>query len=185
MFFAAALALTVPEAAGHILLDGRCDEPAWTAAAEIGLANGARLRLLHDADNLYVCALPAEGGWVTADVFLSQGDGAAIQLHASAQIGERRLDSAEEPAWQWGNHRGWYGTPLPLAGIARSEDGTPRIRWREDSHREMAIGKERFGPLPWRVRLLATAITAEGPVEAWHPTDSNAGEPASWLEIAG
>jgi len=180
----AAACLTVPFADAPILLNGRCDEPQWMKAAEVRMSNDSRVLLLHDRDYVYFCAVPAPGDGAAFDIFVGHED-RTIQLHVSAQVGERLLVGNAEPPWDWNNHKGWYGIPTPLVALERGPDGRTHARYLQESDRETAVSKSRFGRLPWKVRLSVTSFGQGKAHSAEFPVSSTLDSQAGWVELRG
>lgn len=159
------------------VLDGRCEEAAWERAATLDLGQGAILMALHDAERVYVCVRPTSQGLGTLDLNLATANGEVINLHVSAQVGERVLGAdGHWPEFEWRNNDGWYGVPVPLSGFA---NGRPEFA--RGTAREMALDKARFGPLPWRIRIDMREVGAERASGVVFPAGAAEMEPEGWL----
>ncbi len=99
----------------RILLDTRCGDVEWMGAARVSIGDGRELLAIEDATSLYLCIpLPAES-YGTMDLYVLPSSGAApLNLHASAQVGERTKVAEAWPDWTFGNHHGWYSPPVAV-----------------------------------------------------------------------
>lgn len=142
-----------------VLLDGRCGKEEYGLAAARNMGQGVTLYALHDAHYVSLCAdLPPES-LGTMDLYLRSGDDALItNLHISAQVGERTYREGEDPEWQWGNHRGWYGPPVAFSGTTIRPDRRAQATFADAKGREIRLSKARFGQGPWEIRLELHAI---------------------------
>ncbi|MDB5367540.1 MAG: hypothetical protein JWM77_3467 [Rhodospirillales bacterium] len=166
-----------------VLLDGRCEAAEWARAARLDLGSGASLLVQEDADHVFVCVRGPAGGLNTLDLYLvTDRAPVPVDLHVSAQVGERTLTQSGWPDWQWRNQTGWYGTPVPFAGMTDLE-GAPRPAFARDTDRELQLSKARFGPLPWRIRVDVQVMGPERKASALYPPESTAETPVNWLIV--
>lgn len=110
------------------------------------MAPGGELWSLEDPSTLYPCVtLPSER-YGTMDLYvLAAGAPAPVNLHASAQVGERTKAANGWPEWTFGNHEGWYSPPVAVTG-ASVVDGRARMTFSNTAGREVSILKSKFGP---------------------------------------
>ena len=160
----AAALLMVPVSSDPVLLDGRCDPAEYAKAARHDLGQGVTLYALHGKDFINFCAALPPESLGSMDLYLQSPSGGAItNVHVSAQVGERTYQEGADPAWEWGNHRGWYGPPVAIRGSELRPDGKPRITFKDSTGREVQLSKARFGSGPWKFRYELRAI---GPGQA-------------------
>jgi len=168
-----------PAPAGAILLDGRCDEPAWSKAAPTVLGDGLSMLAVADADTVTICwRFPVQT--LSLDLYVEDAQGGLHDLHISAQTGERTRGADGWPEWAgFGQHRGWYGPPFAFSGFKTGEDGARRIVFAPSPHRELQLARSRFGPGPWRVMVEAQPMTPDSKV-ARYPAGGSPDDPATW-----
>jgi len=170
----AAALLSVPLSSNPILLDGRCDGAEYSGAARQDLGHGVTLQVLHGRDFINFCAsLPPES-LGTMDLYLqAPSGGEIINVHVSAQVGERTYQEGEDPAWEWGNHHGWYGPPVAIRGSELRPDGKPRVTFKDATGREVQLSKARFGSGPWKFRYELRAIGPQQGITVRLPPGEN------------
>lgn len=140
--------------AGPVLLDGRCEAGEWADAARHAVSDRISLLLQQDERFLYVCVLSPEESMNTLDVYLQAADRPGlVNLHASAQVGQRTRGEDGWPDYVWWNHEGWYSPAVPYIGIQRDGERV-RPQFKPGIPREMQIEKSRFGAYPWRVMFV-------------------------------
>ncbi|MDP1571304.1 MAG: hypothetical protein Q8L86_15020 [Vicinamibacterales bacterium] len=146
----------VPQGFGYpVLIDGRLDPSEWDDAVAVDVADGVRLLLKQYRGDVFF-GVSTGGVSRPVDVYLLQDDRALHQLHASMQIGERRLEgtpwSDQEPPWRWGNHAGWIASEARLDST-KSRDLAFSERLFPLSGVEFQIRRARFSGSRWRVRI--------------------------------
>lgn len=167
-----------PEA--RILLDTRCGDVEWSGAARVPIAPGSELWALEDSSTLYLCVTLPPESYGTMDLYvLAVGAGAPVNLHASAQVGERTKAEGAWPEWRFGNHEGWYSPPVAVTG-ASVVDGRARMTFSNTAGREVAVLKSKFGPGPWRFRLEVRALGADKRGSLRFPEGASNDDPSTW-----
>lgn len=166
-------------AAGPLLLDGRCDEAAWTKAVLAPLDEALTLSAVTDRDSVTLCwRFPVQT--LALDLYIEDAQGGLHDLHISAQTGERTRTAQGWPDWTgFGQHRGWYGPPFPFGGFRTDETGARRPVFTPQASRELQLTKARFGPGPWRV-MVETQVMAPGAQVARYPAGASPDDPATW-----
>jgi hypothetical protein len=176
--------LAVPNVRTNLLLDARCEAAEWSKAARLDLGAGATLLAQQDAQNVYLCLQgPRTGGMNTTDLFVvTPRVTTPLDLHVSAQVGERSLTAQGWPDWQWRNHAGWHGAVVPFAGV-KSVDGRNVPDFAPDTDREFQLSKTRFGALPWRVRVELRALGSDRKGSVVFPDGTSAENADGWLVL--
>jgi hypothetical protein len=165
--------------AGQILLDGRCDEPAWSKAPPTVLGDGLSMQALTDRDTVTICwRFPVQT--VSLDLYIEDAQGGLHDLHLSAQTGERTRAAQGWPEWTgFGQHHGWYAPPFAFSGFKTDAAGTRRIVFAPQPYRELQLTKGRFGPGPWRVMDEAQPMEP-GSKTSRYPAAASPDDPAGW-----
>lgn len=168
-----------PAPAGPILLDGRCDEPAWNQAAPTVLGEGLSMLAVADAETVTLCwRFPTQT--LSLDLYIADAQGDLHDLHLSAQVGERTRGGQGWPEWTgFGQHRGWYGPPFAFSGFKTGEDGARHVVFAPQPHRELQLTRSRFGPGPWRV-MIETQPMAPNAKVTRYPAEGSPDDPATW-----
>jgi len=105
--------IRVPEGDGTpVMTDGMIQPGEWDDATVVTLGSTSALFLKRYRGHLFVGVDGRRIVSPTVDLFFSRDDAGILQLHRSAQLGERVLsagapDSAD-PEWVWGRTSGWY-----------------------------------------------------------------------------
>jgi hypothetical protein len=177
------LVLPVPQATGAVLLDGRCDDAEWRSASRIPLAADSELLLQQDGSAVFICVpLPPES-YGTMDLYVaSAATPTPVNLHASAQVGERQRSASGWPEWTFGNQRDWYSPPVALSR-AEVVGNRSHLTFGVVSAREVAIRKSKFGAGPWRMMIEIRALGAAKKGMLRYPASGSADDPASWATI--
>jgi hypothetical protein len=178
-----ASALTVPQGDEPILLDGRCELPEYRGAARVDLGHGVDMLLIRSGWHLGLCIPLRPGSFGTTDLFLvTPRQAVPLNLHVSAQIGERRLEAGRWPEWAFWNHRSWAAPWVPFEGFD-GEGSERRPRWGTGGAREMALDIRRFGEGRWQFRIEMRRLMdeARGEIaELVHPVGSVSENEAGW-----
>jgi predicted alpha/beta superfamily hydrolase len=167
----------------RILVDTICDASEWANASRTRVTETTELLAAQDAAALYLClTLPAES-YGTMDLYvLAAGSEAPVNLHASAQVGERTRGASGWPEWTFGNHRQWYSPPVAVVG-ADVVDGRARMRFTNTAGREIAIEKAKFGKGPWRFMIEIRALGADKRGSLRFPANGNPDDASSWASF--
>lgn len=164
----------------RVLLDTRCGDVEWRGAARVPLAPGSELWSLEDPSTLYLCVTLPPESYGTMDLYvLAVGASAPVNLHASAQVGERTKAAEGWPEWTFGNHEGWYSPPVAVTG-ASVVDGRARMAFSNTAGREVAVLKSKFGPGPWRFMLEVRALGADKQGSLRFPEGASKDDPSTW-----
>lgn len=168
-----------PGAGGPVLMDGRCTDDAWRTAESRSLGNGVSIRFLKDASFLYVCVEPPADSFATFDLYLQTKEGQFLNLHASAQLGERVRGEASWPDFTWGNNANWAANVNQFAGFDRA---AMRSRFANAIGREMQISRAKLGgngsfPMMATIQQISTP---EGMATVRFPENADEDAPATW-----
>lgn len=183
---AAAETATVPAVGERVvLLDGACGDAEYAGAATIELGAGQTLEALRRGEELWLCIPVRQGGLATMDLYLvSPGEKTPLNLHVSAQIGERRLANGAWPDYAWWNHQRWSAFWVPFNGF-EGEGAARRAKFNSTSGRELVLDLGRFGRGDWFWRLeLRHVVDAEGKTrDVDYPAGSPPLDPAGWAKL--
>jgi hypothetical protein len=167
-------ALTVPRG-GAVTIDGRVDDTEWRNATRIEHPAGTVVRLLRDADYLYVGITSDRQGF--ASVCVAHGNDVHV-LHASAALGAVTYRPSGD-VWQSPDTAFRYSMrSTALDDAARSQRATylaengwvaSTVRMGNDQRsQEMQLSLRRF-PLPFSIALARWLLTTSSS-EAWPAT---------------
>lgn len=173
--------------AGPVLLDGRCEADEWAGAARHRIGDAITLMLQQDARFLHVCVISPDESMNTLDIYLRAADRPAlVNLHASAQVGQRVRGPDGWPDYQWWNHEGWYSPAVPFIGLQRDGERV-RPQFKSGVPREMQIDKARFGAFPWKVMfVIGGERDAEGNwINRHYPEGAGIDATDGWLRLEG
>lgn len=168
-----------------ILLDGACGESEYAGALVVELGSGQRLQVLRRGEELWLCIPVRSGGLATLDFFLvSPGEKSPLNLHVSAQIGERRLAAGQWPEYSWWNHQRWSAFWVPFNGF-EGEGAARRPKFNSTSGRELVLDLGRFGHGLWSWRLeLRRVVDLEGQTrDLDFPAGSQRLDPSTWVRL--
>ena len=175
--------LEVPASSTPLLLDGRCDGLEWRDASRTRLRDSMELLLQQNESQVMLCATLPPDSYGTMDLYVaSQTVPLPINLHASAQVGERQRAVSGWPEWAFGNQRGWYSPPVALSKAA-VVDGKAQLTFGIVLAREVVIEKDKFGRGPWRVMLELRALGADKRGTLHYPPSASADDTATWAIV--
>jgi hypothetical protein len=188
----------VPEGNGRpILIDGIFTPGEWDDALKVEVGSGRQLLLKRAAGFVFVgiryTRFGAHGFHGSVDLYISPDGKAIHQLHVSAQLGERLLNSTpgleDDPPFDWGDTSGWYANEgrwsqrkveaLVKEGWSRQEAQLMSM-YRSEGH-EFQIRQSKFGTDEWFLRL-RTNNPPDFTPEFW-PMGSDPVSTAGWLKL--
>ena len=107
----------VPQGKGDpVLIDGSFSPGEWDDAWQKDLGSGVRLYLKRTGGHIFIGVRYSPFKGSVADLFISPDGQAIFHLHASAQIGERRIRQGspdwEQPEFIWGDTSDWYANEI-------------------------------------------------------------------------
>lgn len=164
------------------LFDGRCEAKEWQQALEIPLQEDTAIFLMHDQQYLYICAKGKARDYTAFDLYAKDAEtGEIFNLHASAQLSERKLEGAEWSETKFWNHQLWGGLWVPYAGEQTTDNGNSTV-FLEGSHRELQILRSKFSGKRWRLMFRISAVYQADTygAEFYYPKDAKDKEPAGW-----
>jgi hypothetical protein len=189
--------IDVPQGDGDpVMLDGRFSPGEWDDAREVVVDDSVRLYVKQYRDHVFIGLRTPWSMLATTDLFVQAEPGVVYNLHASAQLGERRLTDTLwtdwEPAWHWGNAVDWYANELRFDRLvadsilrADSTFDRTRLRFRTtyayDGY-EFQIRRSRFPGREWRIRVEARA-TVPNQTDRVFPRASTRHQPATWTVL--
>jgi hypothetical protein len=161
-----------------VMVDGKIEPDEWSDAAELKMPNGARLCLKRAGEFVYVAVqFPVSRSGFT-DLYISPEDGSIYDLHASAKLGERQMQSGKWPEWNiWWNNRGW------VANVSRV-DSFEKKTFLPANVREYQIQRSRFHGHEWRL-MLNMSLESRGDeytVQRF-PKSASDSNPEKWLRV--
>jgi len=176
--------IAVPDTTAYVLLDGRCDGDEWRLASRTPLRDGVELLLQQNATHVFLCATLPPESYGTMDLYVgSLASPQPVNLHASAQVGERQRTATGWPEWVFGNQRGWYSPPVALSRAAVT-DGRAQLSFGIVPAREVVIEKAKFGNGPWRMMLELRALNADKHGTLQFPASATSNDPANWAIVS-
>lgn len=152
------LVLLGEAAAAEPLLDGRCDEYADLGATRQPVHEQLDLLVLERDGFVWLCMDLPDGSYGTMDLQVkSAKEPDAINLHVFAQLGEwpvarPELAPSTPDSDGWWNQQGWYANAVWFNGM-REQRGQMQPNFRLTADRELQIRRDKFGALPWQIRL--------------------------------
>ena len=166
-----ALASTVPQGHEPLLLDGRCDGEEYKGSASVDLGHGVTMKVIRVGSQLGLCIPLRPGSLGTLDLFLvTPRQRQPLNLHVSAQIGERQLIGGRWPEWAFWNHRAWAAPWVPFEGFD-GEGAERRPRWGTGAARELVLDTRRFGEGRWLFRVELRRVMDPASVGSAAPTE--------------
>ena len=148
------------------MLDGRCGdhvEIAQTMAVDGGVTAYVR----QTKDHVWLCfALPPDSHGTTDLRIEAPSLVAALNIHASAQLGEWAADDPDSAPKDgaspiWGNADGWWANVVPFGGLITTPEGR-RANYRTIPGREIQLSKRRFGSGEWKLAATVSDVAAPG-----------------------
>lgn len=177
--------LPLPPAAGPVLLDGLCPTSEWTAASRTDLGQGVTLLAQKDAAGTHLCLVLPPQSLGAFDLFIAPASGQPINLHSSAQVGQRRRgsDGWWTDPFVWGNHSGWYAPPVRTTDFEALPDGRRAVAFADSPFREMTLTPAVTGAGPWRLLVKIYAVGPDRGVTVGWPRQGDENRPETWAEV--
>jgi hypothetical protein len=159
----------IPEAKGApVLLDGLFSPREWDGAWQRDLGAGVKLCLKKMEGHIFVGVRYSPFKGSVADLFISPDGQAIYHLHASAQIGERRVQENssrwENPEFIWGDTSDWYANEIrwnqkrmdQLIKEGRGRDEAQAMSFYRYDGFEFQIKASKFSSRSWLFRVEAS-----------------------------
>lgn len=178
-------ALSIPITSQPPLFDGRCEADEWKQAHKIQLPEQIGILLMHDQHSLYICAKGKSVDYTAFDLYVEDAaNGDIYNLHASAQLSERKLEGKEWSETKFWNHQQWGGFWVPYAGEETTEKGSNTL-FLEGSHREIQIRRNKFPGHRWRLMFRVSAVYQADTygAEFYYPPGVKDKDPKGWATI--
>jgi hypothetical protein len=182
--WATAILAKTPEEIVHVptgkpvMVDGKIGPGEWSDAAEAKVPGGARLYIKTSGDFVYVAVQFPAGRFGLMDIYITSEDGGIYDLHASAKLGERRLDGGKWPKWSnWWNNRGW------VANVSQVDSFEKRT-FVPAGVREYQIERSRFVGREGRLMLDMSMESQGGKYTVVRfPASASDSNPEKWLRV--
>jgi hypothetical protein len=187
--------VVIPERSGSpVLLDGVFSPGEWDGAWTRDLGSGVQLSIMKMKGHVFIGIRFSPFRGNIADLFISPDGRTVTQLHASAQIGERKvLDSSgpwDNPEFVWGDTSGWYANEIRwnqqnmdrLLKEGRKEgDAQGASFYRYDGF-EFQIKAEKFNSRTWAFRI-AVPIPPDWDRPIVYPAGTGMTKTEGWLRL--
>jgi hypothetical protein len=150
-------AVKVPEVASSpILIDGNFAPDEWRGATVVKVTDAVTLYFKQVQGHVFIGVKADTPYPPYVDMFLLTESQELYNLHASMQIGERRLSGNAwtdgQPAWRWGNHVGWIANEAKYDSTKdRSLPDKEKVFPYEG--KEFQLLRSRFTGKQWRLRI--------------------------------
>ncbi len=158
--------IEVPHGGTPVMTDGVFSLGEWDDAARIEVNDSLSLYLKQNQGHAFVGVRSPDLVVPVFNLFISPAEGRVHQLHISAQIGERALDTssadAEDPDFVWGYSPQWYANEIRWderrlreiveSGAKSRDDAFPDVIFPYDGA-EFQIKQSKYNAGEWRLRL--------------------------------
>ena len=117
------------------------------------------------------------------DLYLENESIGIVNLHASMQLGERKLiDSWNDtiPAWSWGNNNGW--TANVVEPLNKGGEGSFLASVKPYQGHEFQISKKKIKDKKLKIRLEIKDFIGQAE-DIIFPVDSKRNETENWLKV--
>jgi len=172
------LRVPVPHTQSAVMIDGVLSPDEWQNAKMIDAAGVALLYFQQSTDFVYIAVQYKTSPSGIVDLYLSPSEGEVYNLHASAKLGERKLQANGYSDWSWWNNRDW------TANVSRVDSFEKRT-FLPTPLREFQIRRARFPSVTWRLRFDLTAMTTKNETQAISifPRDTTDKATTGWLVL--
>ena len=167
--------LRVPKATQPVMIDGKLTPGEWDDANKIPLGNFARVYIKQTPKHVWLALELLQGDTGTLDLYLASGDNPLLNMHASAKLGERVLQTGTWPEeWHWWNNEGW------VANVSRVDSWEKRT-FLPENIREYQISRSRLPAKDFR--LMFEIMTPAQPSwrETPFPAAASKTDPKNWM----
>ncbi len=136
-----------------IEIDGTLDKVEWQKASVFQLEDKNKVLIIQNRENVFIGLDNNENVLRYADVYIASEAG-TINLHASMQLGERKLTEGWNdtiPKWNWGNNKNWAANRLLLRGKDLKSLNKSQLNAYNDY--EFKISKEKLASANFRIYI--------------------------------
>lgn len=108
----------------NISIDGIFNSESWDKSRIIEITPTNSLYLIQDKNFLFLGIKNKEDVGRYVDIYLNNNSIGTINLHASMQLGERKLNSNWNdtiPSWNWGNNLNWTANVVKVINQRKQE----------------------------------------------------------------
>ena len=188
--------IRVPESDGSpVMTDGIIQPGEWDDVTTVAIGSKTSLFLKRYQGHLFVGVDARQLVSPSIDLFFVHDSGAILQLHRSAQLGERSLvagaPDSTDPEWVWGRTSGWYSNEVRWT--YRLQDSLMRVErmsWPEafavagfpSEIGEFDILVSKLGASRLRFRIEVTSQGA-GDSLVTFPAGTSPKDPAGWATL--
>lgn len=159
-----------------VMIDGKLEAGEWNDASLRELPGLARLYVKQSNEYVWLAVELTNAKDGALDLYLAPSNGNIYDLHASAKLGERKLENGKWPEWTWWNNQGW------VANVARADSFEKRT-FLPTQLREYQILRSRFAGKEWRLRFeVLTPAEPEWKTTAY-PSGSKNTDVKGWLVL--
>ncbi len=170
--------IRVPHTASAVMIDGVLSKGEWQDAKRVEVPDVATLYFQQSAGSVYIAVEYTKQASGIVDLYLSPAEGEIYDFHASAKLGERKLQANTYSDWAWWNNRDW------TANVSHVDSFEKRT-FLPAPVREYQIRCARFPSVSWRLRFELTAMAANSEIQAITivPKDTTDKATAGWLVL--
>jgi hypothetical protein len=170
--------------AAPLALDGKIDSNEWSGACVMPLPAGFDWRVVMDEQGIRMAWTGPSELPFYVDVYVLDPQGDVVNLHASMQLGERRLpgDAWDDrsPPFAWGDPIGWHANVATVdAAVASSAPFAERLHRRDGI--ELSLSRERFD-LPLVIRFELRDFAGRQ-ADIAYPSGSTRYDRQGWLRL--
>jgi hypothetical protein len=159
-----------------VMIDGHFSAKEWDDAAEKAMSHSIRLYFKQAGEFVFICVRLPEGRSGFTDLYLATPDGPAVNVHASAKLGERVLRENNWPEWRWWNNADW------VANVSRVNSFEKRTFLPEDV-REFQIRRSRFPAKEWLAMFEVSVAAGGGFKTVTFPEGASNKDKATWVRL--
>jgi hypothetical protein len=169
----------------EIATDGRIAGPEWSDAKRIDMGEGVSVLIKADTENVAIAVKNAARGPQYTDLFIADAKGQVWNLHASMNVGERKLEGSAwtdaEPAYVWRNNATWFANAVVKKDNA--DEAAPFVKQvKAFEGQEFLIARSQFPGNAWRLRIEVRDF-AGGKPDLVYPATSDRYDTGGWTTI--
>ena len=185
----------LPEAKGEpVLLDGLFSDGEWNDALQKDLGSGIRLYLKKSGGHVFIGVRFSPFKGSIADLFISPDGRTITHLHASAQVGERRVQETsgewDNPEFIWGDTSEWQANEIrwnqqrmdQLIKEGQTRDSAQFASMYRYDGFEFQIKASKFKSNTWLLRV-AAPVPPDWNHPIVYPAGTSMAKTEGWLEV--
>ncbi|MFI5102389.1 MAG: hypothetical protein ACHP9V_03355 [Terriglobales bacterium] len=159
-----------------ILVDGQIDPGEWDDATVKMFGEDVRLHVKRSQEYVWLAIELMDQNDGAADLYVSPSANEIFDLHASAKLGERKLESGRWSEWKWWNNRNWVANTSRVDSFAKPNFLPTKVR-------EYQIRRDKFPAASWKVMFEVLTPAEPEWKSKTYPAGARTTDTRTWITL--